>query len=65
MNIEKAILTELKRCDIYYNEENLQDENIIAIKNIIDNCKKVLEKNIKEEEERASKYMDKLLKELK
>lgn len=65
MNIRKHVLNELKRCEFYYETGYDNDSNITAVKNIVNYCIKLLESNINEEEERASKYMDKLLKDLK
>lgn len=59
MDIRKQVLDKLKNTDVF-----IESENIIALQMVINECIGMLEKSIKEED-RASIYMDKLLKELK
>jgi hypothetical protein len=60
MNTKKEVLRQLKRTELYFETENME-----AIKSIIDNCITILEKSIKKEDERASEYIDNLIKDLK
>lgn len=60
MNTKKEVLRQLKRTELYFEKENME-----AIKSIIDNCITILEKGIKKEDERASEYIDNLIKDLK
>lgn len=60
MNTKKEVLRQLKRTELYFEKENME-----AIKSIVDNCITILEKSIKKEDERASEYIDDLIKDLK
>lgn len=60
MNIKKEVLEKLKRTHLHF-----ENENIIAVESIVDNCITILERSIKKEEERASEYMEDLIKNLK
>lgn len=60
MNTKKEVLRQLKRTEIYFEKENIE-----AIKSIVDNCITILEKSIKSNDERASEYIDELIKDLK
>ena len=59
MDVKKEVLGQLKRTNFYFD-----NENITALKSIVDNCITILEKSIKEENERASKYIDELIRDL-
>lgn len=60
MNTKKEVLRQLKRTELYFEKENME-----AIKSIVDNCITILEKSIKKEDERASEYIDNLIRDLK
>lgn len=60
MNIKKEVLEQLKRTNIYF-----ENEHITAIRSIVDNCIVTLEKSIKEDNERECNYIDDLVKDLK
>lgn len=60
MNIKKEVLEQLKRTEFYF-----ENENVTAVKSIVDNCITMLERSIKAEDERASEYIDDLIKDLK
>lgn len=60
MNIKKEVLEQLKRTNIYF-----ENENIRAIRSIVDNCIVTLEKSIKADDERECDYIDDLVKDLK
>ena len=60
MDVRKQVLDKLKNTDVF-----IENENLIALQSVIDNCIGLLEKSIKEDEERASQYMNGLLKDLK
>lgn len=60
MNTKKEVLRQLKRTEIYFEKENIE-----AIKSIVDNCITILERSIKANDERASEYIDELIKDLK
>lgn len=60
MDTRKEVLRQLKRTEFYF-----ENENVTAVKSIIDNCITMLERNIKADDERASKYIDDLIKDLK
>lgn len=60
MNTKKEVLRQLKRTELYFEKENME-----AIKSIVDNCITILEKSIKKEDERASEYIDDLIRDLK
>lgn len=60
MNIKKEVLEQLKRTNVYF-----ESENILAVKNIVDNCITILERSIKTEDEKASEYIDDLIRNLK
>lgn len=60
MDVRKQVLDKLKNTDVF-----IESENIIALQSVIDNCIVLLEKSIKEDDERASQYIDGLLKDLK
>lgn len=60
MDVRKQVLDKLKNTDVF-----IESENIIALQSVIENCIVLLEKSIKEDEDIASQYMNKLLKDLK
>ena len=60
MNIKKEVLEQLKRTNVYF-----ESENILAVKNIVDNCITILERSINTEDEKASEYIDDLIRNLK
>ena len=60
MDIRKKVLDKLKNTDIFF-----ESENLVALQEVINNCIDLLEKSIKVDDERASQYMDTLLKDLK